>query len=122
MSNASVPIYLHLAGAAPALILGGVQLWRVKGDRHHRLIGRIWVGLMAFSVLASFAIYTGGRPSIIHGISLWTAISLIMGVRSIRRGDTAAHKGWMGGACIGLFIAFALTFQPDRLMHRWFVP
>lgn len=122
MSGVSFPIYLHLAGAAPALVLGGVQLIRVKGDRRHRLIGRIWVGLMALSVLASFAIYTDGRPSIIHAISLWTAISLVMGIRNVRRGDTAAHKGWMGGACIGLFIAFALTFQPDRLMYRWFVP
>jgi uncharacterized membrane protein len=112
-------ILLHLAGAAPALLLGAVQLARPKGDRAHRALGAIWTGCMALAVASSFAILTGGGPSWIHLLSLWVAVSLALGLARLRRGDARAHGRWMGGACLGLLVAFGFALAPWRLLGGW---
>ena len=41
------PIPRHALVALLAVILGGFQLTRAKGMRQHRLLGWLWVALMA---------------------------------------------------------------------------
>ncbi|MBW8911747.1 MAG: hypothetical protein JF564_07670, partial [Sphingomonas sp.] len=48
---------VHLAAIVPAVPLGAVMLFRRKGDRLHRLIGRIWAALMLVAALSSFGIH-----------------------------------------------------------------
>ncbi len=41
--NASPAIQIHVAAAVIAFALGGFVLFRRKGDRLHRIGGKIWV-------------------------------------------------------------------------------
>lgn len=108
-------IYLHLSVAAPALLLGAVQFLRVKGDRPHRRLGVLWVALMAATAISSFWINEGGF-SWIHLLSIVILVTLLFGVRAIRRGDRAMHARLMRNSFIGLLVAFAFTFLPNRLL------
>lgn len=117
-------ITLHALFAIVALILGLAQLMLPKGRALHRILGRIWVALMAVVALSSFWIHdirTIGPFSLIHILSIATLYWLVMGVREARRGDIKAHKTGMTllffGALIG---AGALTFAPGRAMHTVF--
>ena len=51
------PIPHHALAAFAAVILGAVQLWMPKGGRVHRIMGYIWVALMAIVSLSSFFIH-----------------------------------------------------------------
>ena len=53
----TLPILLHLAAVLPALAIGATVLARRKGTATHRLLGRIWVGLMITAALSSFWIF-----------------------------------------------------------------
>ena len=66
--NQTQPIPLHAILAMIAIILGGIQLSMKKGGTIHKLLGRIWVGLMMFVAITSF---------FIHEIKLWGAYSPI---------------------------------------------
>jgi uncharacterized membrane protein len=122
---ASWPIALHLATALPALLLGPVVLIRRKGDRLHKIMGRIWVGLMVTAALASVFIRSPGGGilgsgfSFIHLFTIWTLISVPLGVLAIRRGDVNAHRQAMQGLYLGLCVAGAFTLIPGRLLGNW---
>src|SRR6185312_15735104 len=55
---ASPVIQIRAVCAVLALLIGALQLFRRKGDRTHRGIGRAWVVLMAVVALSSFFIWT----------------------------------------------------------------
>ncbi|AZO53695.1 MULTISPECIES: DUF2306 domain-containing protein [unclassified Mesorhizobium] len=119
--HASPLIKLHALAAMASLLLGAVQLWRTKGDRLHRALGRVWVSLMAVVALSSFFIWTirlWGPFSPIHLLSLFVLIMLWRGVGLARRGNIAAHRRIMQGTYIfGLVITGLLTFIPGRTMY-----
>ncbi|WP_342202931.1 DUF2306 domain-containing protein [Mesorhizobium carmichaelinearum] len=56
--HASPIIQLHALIAIAALLLGAMQLWRTKGDRLHRALGRVWVALMATVAGSGLFIWT----------------------------------------------------------------
>ncbi|WP_250889079.1 DUF2306 domain-containing protein [Mesorhizobium sp. dw_380] len=56
--HASPVIQLHAVIAVAALLLGAAQLWRSKGDRLHRALGRAWVALMATVAVSGLFIWT----------------------------------------------------------------
>ena len=63
----------HAVGASLAMVLGGVQVGRRRrGDRPHRVIGRVWLALMYFTALSSFWIQQirPGNFSWIHALSV----------------------------------------------------
>ncbi|TPM28235.1 DUF2306 domain-containing protein [Mesorhizobium sp. B2-3-4] len=119
--HASPLIQVHALAAIAALLLGAVQLWRTKGDRLHRALGRVWVGLMAVVALSSFFIWTirlWGPFSPIHLLSLLVLAGLWRGMRMARRGNIAAHRRIMQSTyMIGLVITGLLTFIPGRTMY-----
>ena len=83
--HASPVIQLHALIAIAALLLGAVQLWRTKGDRLHRALGRVWVALMATVAGSGLFIWTirlWGRFSPIHRLSLLVLVMLWRGVRA----------------------------------------
>ena len=67
-------VWLHLATVMPAMALTPVILNRPRGDRRHRMLGYVWVTLLAVTALVSFAIRfnTPGRLSWIHLLSVFT--------------------------------------------------
>jgi uncharacterized membrane protein len=117
----SWPIIIHFATALPALILGPVILIRRKGDRLHRLLGRVWVGLMLATALASAFIHSPGGGvagtgfSFIHVFTVWTIVNVPIGIWLARTGRTEAHRSMMTGLYAGLVIAGLTTLIPGRL-------
>ncbi len=118
--QASPVIQVHAAAALAALVLGALQLGLRRGGRRHRLMGRLWVGLLAVVALSSFGI-SGLRQvgpfSWIHLLSVFTLAALVRAVLYARRGTIAAHRWTMIGLYLGaLMITGLFTLLPGRIM------
>jgi uncharacterized membrane protein len=109
-------IALHLSAAILGLLVGVAVLTRKKGTPSHKLLGRLWVGLMLIVAVTSF--WIGG--SLIHLLSVWTLISLALAVYFIRRGNVRAHKGFMVGTYVGLVGAGLGALAPGRTLYLFF--
>lgn len=106
-------IATHAFAALTSLLLGGWQLFfSAKGSPEHRLVGRVWVGLMLYVSVTSFWIreLRNGEFSLLHVLSIVTIVSVILGIVEARRGNVRGHVGNMRGSWIGLCVAagFAL--------------
>lgn len=119
---ASPAIQIHALAAIAAFLLGALTLFRRKGDRLHRLGGRIWVALMVVVALSSFfirEIRMIGEFSPIHLLSVVTLVSLVYGVREAQQHRIAAHRYTMQSIYFGaLIIAGLFTLLPGRIMHE----
>ena len=117
----AAPIPSHALLALLAILLGGLQLSRVKGTPQHRILGWIWVALMAYVAASSFLISEikmWGAYSPIHLLSAWTLISLVMAIFHARRGNIRQHKIWMVLLYVlALLITGLFTLWPGRVMH-----
>lgn len=114
----SPAIALHLSAAIPALLLGMLMLALPKGTPRHKWAGRVWVALIAitsFSTIWIGQIDDGGGYSLIHLLSIWTLISVSLGVYFIRRGNRRTHRGFMIGTYLGLLGAAAGALAPGRI-------
>jgi uncharacterized membrane protein len=120
--HSSPIIVLHAAVATLAIFLGAVQLFRRKGDRLHRAVGRAWVALMAIvagSGLFIWTIRTFWLFSPIHLLSIFVLVMLWRGVSAARRGDIARHRRIMVLTyLVGLILTGLLTLIPGRTMAR----
>jgi uncharacterized membrane protein len=116
MDRVTPLIVFHVFAAFASLLLGAAMFLRAKGTPSHRFMGRLWVATMAATALGSFWIASAGHWSWIHLLSAWTLFGLFMAVRHIRRGQVAAHRGWMIGLYIGLCTAGIFTLLPNRLL------
>ncbi|MDG6105077.1 DUF2306 domain-containing protein [Dactylosporangium aurantiacum] len=128
MSNNSVIgvlIPLHASGATIAMLLGAWNLRRnPKGDRPHRLVGRVWVVAMYWTVLSSFFIkeLTPGHFSWIHGLSAFTFVTLSIGLWAALTHRVETHRRFMTGSYFGLLGAFAgAVAVPSRDIPQWLV-
>ena len=120
--NQTQPIPLHAILAMIAIILGGIQLSMKKGGTIHKLLGRIWVGLMLIVATTSFFIHEiklWGAYSPIHLLSLWTIFILGVGVYYVRVGNIKRHKQVMIATYFfALIVAGFFTLYPGRIMHQ----
>lgn len=73
-------IVVHAALAGAAVVLGAGILLGRKGQLMHRALGWIWVLLIGSVAGISFAIHRPDGFSWIHGLSVFTLISLCVGV------------------------------------------
>lgn len=111
-------VQAHLTFALTSLLLGAVMLLRRKGDVRHKIIGRLWVALMAATALTSFFIHS--MPMIgpfgpIHILSVIVLSGLVSAVRAVRRGDVAVHRKIMVRLyVVGLIIPGLFTLVPGR--------
>lgn len=121
LSGWSPIIAIHTASAVLALALGGAILFREKGTPAHRLLGRVWVGLMVVVAGSSLLITEArliGPFSPIHALSVFTLFALWQGVRDARRGRIKAHRSTMRITYVAsLVLAGAFTLVPGRRMH-----
>jgi uncharacterized membrane protein len=104
-----VVVAAHATSATVALLLGAYNLRRrPKGDRTHRRIGRVWVIAMYWTVLSSFAIkeLRPGHYSWIHGLSLFTFVTLTIGLWAALTGRVRLHRQFITGSYLGLLGAF----------------
>ena len=116
------PIPLHAIMAIIAIILGGIQLSMKKGGAIHKLLGRIWVGLMLIVAITSFFIHETkmwGDYSPKHLLSLWTIFILGVGVYYARVGNIKRHKQVMIATYFfALILTGFFTLMPGRIMHQ----
>ena len=120
--NEAHPIPLHAIMAMIAIILGGIQLSMKKGGTIHKLLGRMWVGLMLIVAISSFFIHEiklWGDYSPIHLLSLWTIFILGVGVYYVRVGNIKRHKQVMIATYFfALILTGFFTLYPGRIMHQ----
>ena len=120
--NETHPIPVHAIMAIIAIILGGIQLSMKKGGTIHKLLGRIWVGLMLIVAITSFFIHETkmwGDYSPIHLLSLWTIFSLGLGIYFVRVGNIKRHKQVMIALYFfALILTGFFTLYPGRIMHQ----
>lgn len=120
--NAPLAVQIHVFAVVPAAVLGGLMLMARKGTRIHKLLGRVWVSLMAVTAISSFFIHTFrlvGPFSPIHLLSIITLVACVVIIRSARAGQFAIHRRavlslYWGG--IGIAGAFAMV--PGRIMNQ----
>ncbi|MEL6360920.1 MAG: hypothetical protein AAFR21_07525 [Pseudomonadota bacterium] len=122
-------IQVHAFAAMAALVLGIIQFAAPKGTVPHRVIGPVWVILMATVIVSAVFIVhprAPGEPitahfTFIHYIFIpLTTFGLVGGLIRIFRGgpDMKRHGGSFMGIFIGgLVIAGFFTFMPGRIMH-----
>jgi uncharacterized membrane protein len=116
-------ILIHVATALLALAVGAAMLVRTKGTFSHRLLGRVWVGLMLTVTLSSFWIVElrdGAGLSFVHVLSAWTLVALALAVYFIYRGNVRAHRGFMIGCYFGLIGAGLGALAPGRTLYLFF--
>jgi uncharacterized membrane protein len=100
-------LLIHVLASVLALALAPFNLIRRRRDRTHRRLGRAWIATMFASALTSFSIQEPFWAfSWLHALSLWTMVSLALGVVAIRRGRRQAHIAHMVGSYLGLWAAF----------------
>ena len=120
--NETQPIPLHAIMAIVAVILGGIQLSMKKGGSIHKLLGRIWVGLMLIVAISSLFIHEiklWGVYSPIHLLSLWTIFILGVGIYYVRVGNIKRHKQIMIATYFfALILTGFFTLMPGRVMHQ----
>lgn len=112
---------LHVAAALTALLVTPIMLMRRKGDKLHKILGRVWVLAMALTAISSFAIHDirlVGPFSPIHLLSCFTLYTLYGAISMVRVGRIEAHKQHMIGAMGGLLGAGLFTLLPGRLMSQ----
>jgi len=120
----SVAGAIHLAAVLPALALGGAQMLRPKGTRPHRLLGWLWVLAMAVAAISSLWIMElrhGAGWSVIHLLSIWVLVSLVVAIAAIRRGNVRTHRNFMLGTLLGLAGAGAGALMPGRFLAQLFL-
>jgi len=115
-------IWLHLATILVATALTPVMLLRVRGDRRHRTIGKLWIVAMLATAICSLFIHVSGpgRFSVIHLLSFWTLVQVPLIWWTARHHDVARHRRAVHGMVIGaLLVAGFFTFPFHRLLGTW---
>lgn len=121
--DADLAVQIHAVSAIFAVVLGAFILWRKKGTRLHKALGRTWVALMlvtATSALFINEIRLIGPFSPIHIFSVFTYVALFNGLKAIIIDrDVARHRAEMQTLYIAaLMLAGAFTLLPGRRMHQ----
>lgn len=111
-------IWLHLVTALVALALGFSNLALAKGTTRHRIVGWAWIAAMLCVTVSSFWIreLNHGAFSWIHGLTVWTLVSMLIAITAIRTGRIRTHAGFMVGTMIGAVVAGGFALAPGRFI------
>ena len=108
-------IIAHATLAAIAVLLGSVLLVMRKGHNMHRLMGWTWVLCMAAVAGISFAIHRPDGYSWIHGLSVFTLVSLFIGQDGAATGQPIWRRlalPWFITAFLGVVALNSLVSLP----------
>lgn len=116
-------VQIHAFSALVAVVIGAVVLWRPKGTRLHKTLGRVWVVLML--VAATSALFINEMRLIgpfgpIHIFTIITYWTLGQGLYAIVvKRDVRRHRLEMQSLYLfALLLAGAFTLLPGRRMHQ----
>jgi uncharacterized membrane protein len=119
--DAPLAIQIHVATVIPAALIGPYMFWAKKGTPVHRLVGKVWLGLMVAAAASSFFIHSinlfmGFSP--IHLISAYVLVGAWLAYRSARQHRIRDHKRQVIFLYLGGIVgAGAFTLLPGRIMH-----
>ena len=122
--DAPLAIQIHVAAVVPAALIGPYMFCSQKGTPLHRLLGKVWLGLMVVAALSSFFIHTinllfGFSP--IHLLSAYVLYGSWSAIRAARAHRMREHRLNVIGLYVGgIVIAGGFTLLPGRLMHEVF--
>ncbi|WGH89956.1 hypothetical protein QDX23_07365 [Auritidibacter ignavus] len=117
METIPLAVVVHASAAFLVLIIGPVNIFRPRRDAVHRVLGRTWVGLMYLTCGSSFFFGLEDGFTFLHGLSVFTTVTVTLGVWMIVSGSRRGHIGNMVGSYIGTLIAFGFAaFVPTRLI------
>ncbi len=126
--DVSIATWVHLTAALVSVVLGAWQLLVRRARTRHRFVGYAWVIAMTVTAVSSFWLTSPlgfaslGGLSWIHGLSVWTLVSLAVAIAMIRAGRVAEHRRWMTSSFVGLLVAgvFAAA-SPGRVLNTLIV-
>ncbi len=124
--NASIWIQLHVVAAVLALVLGAYQFLSRKGSLPHRVVGWIWVLLLAALCITSFFIpgsWHIGPVSVFHVLSVYTLWALYMGAKAGREGEVEDHKSYMSWLYgLSVVVSAVIAVASGGVLYRVFFP
>lgn len=112
-------VWPHLVTIVIALALTPVMLLRRRGDKRHRVIGRLWVVAMFLTAALSLNIrvITPGQWSLIHLLSLFTILTAPLIWWSAATHRVQMHRRSVRSMIAGaLLVAGFFTFPMERLL------
>jgi len=119
-------VYLHLMTILPAMLIGTYLMIVRKGSPIHKLLGKVYMGLMMFTALVTLLMPAQlgpvlfGHFGFIHGLSLLTLTTVPQAYIAVKRRNIAVHKQNMIALyCGGILLAGFFAFSPGRLLHTW---
>ena len=120
-------MYIHLATVVPAFFLGTIVLIMRKGTPVHKLLGRIYMGLMLVTGIITLLMPAMVGPRFlghfgyVHLFSVLTLYTVPSAFFAARKGNIKRHKRGMILLYIGgMLIAGGFTFFPGRYLHQLF--
>lgn len=85
----------------------------------HRILGFTWVAAMALTIGSSFGIRGDGGFSWLHGLSVFTTLTVTLGVVNAIRHNYRGHLFNMVGSYLGTLTAFVFAAAaPGRLIRQ----
>lgn len=122
-------VQIHLASMVLVMAITVPMLVAAKGTARHRLLGRVWAGLMWGNAILTLFLNAGSRQSggvfagdvsPIHALSLFVGVMVPVAVLQARRHDRVAHESTIRGLVIGsLLVAGFFTLPFGRLLGTW---
>ena len=115
-SIVQIGLYIHIATASLALVIGPLQFVaaiRRRAPRIHRVVGRVYLGAVAIAALASLAILPFNSAAFVGlfgfgALAVLWLFTLVKAYTAIRRREVDAHRAWM-------MRNYALTFAAPTL-------
>ncbi|WP_432246762.1 DUF2306 domain-containing protein [Streptomyces sanyensis] len=100
---ARILLYVHIATAALALLLGPFQFSRAlrrRSPRAHRAVGRVYLVSVLLGAVSGVLVTPWNSAGMagffgFGGLSVLWAVTAVRGYRAARRGDIAHHQAWM---------------------------
>lgn len=117
-----VAVVVHLISVLPAIPLGIYVLLTRKGGARHRLLGKIWMALMASTAISALFIrmLNHGAFSWIHLFVPLTLVAAWAAIAAARAGNIAQHRRRLVGMFLGAMVVPGLfAFSPGRVMAIW---
>jgi uncharacterized membrane protein len=126
--TAPLAIRLHVVTVVPAFVLGTWLLFGShKGSPRHRLVGKLYLALMAVTAVAAVFIRSFSDLSVSAGplrlglLHLFVPLTAHGIFATIRAGNIRGHRAAMRGLYFGaMIVAGLLAFAPGRIMFRMF--
>ena len=115
-------LWVHVAFASSALVLGAILLFSTKGTYNHRLLGWTWVILMAVVATTAFEIPKSHISVYFpYYLAVLSVLLIPVGVVFARRKRIKAHRASMVSVyAVGLVAGGLFSFLPGRTMWSLF--